>query len=116
MCDQLGLASHLVHPRVPSGDDVTLERRVRACQSDDVAGRGEQILQEDSSGFTIQIVVTGETRRQRKEIIDRERLRAGDGTKRRRNQGDRRQERATSNRVHGWAILRAGPAFVQRSE
>ena len=112
MRDQLGLASHLVHAAVPSDDDVTLERRVRSCQSDDVAGRGEQVFQEDSSGFTIQIVVAGKTRRQRKEIINRERLGAWGGAKRRRNQGDRCQERATSDRVHEWAILRVGQAFV----
>ena len=50
-------------------------------QPDNVAGRREQVIQEDSSGCTIQIVVTGETRRQRKEIINRERLRAWGGAK-----------------------------------
>ena len=113
MRDQLGLASHLMRAAVPSDDDVTLERRVRACQPGEVAG-GEQVFQEDFSGFTIQVVVTGEARRQRKEIINRERLGAWERAKRRRDHADRRQERASSNRVHGWAILRVGQAFVQR--
>src|SRR5688572_23801039 len=112
MRDQLGLAPHLMDTAVPSDDDVTLERRVRACQPDDVAGGSEQVFQKDYSGFTIQIVVTGEPRRQRKEIINRERLGAWGGAKIRRNQRNRRQKRATSNRDHGPVILRVDPAFV----
>ena len=83
--DQLGLASHLVHARVPRSDDVAFERRVRACESNEVAGCGEQICQKNPSGFTIEIVVTGETRRQGKKFINGERLRAERYAKRRRN-------------------------------
>ena len=105
MRDQLGLAPHLVHTGVPGDDDVALERCVRPCQPDGIARRDEQVFQQGASNSTIEIVVTGETRRQRKEIIDRERLGVCGDAKHRRKRCDRRQEGATSNHVHECAIL-----------